>query len=284
MFNRKDLIICLLLVGMSVIWWLIPKTRKAGGNWVAAAKAVPPGCLVAYLIPLVVGAVLLVLTDRYEILSERSILNRSLMGVAYDVFGVLCGIMVVTLMVRWIWRRYPIPPEERSGCASAFLVVVLWIFVCVLYEFLFLCPGPYREPWCTRRIFKEHGVGLAYEVRAVHPFLPQHESRLRFRQDGQDTYQILSPEIGNLRRVDIYRMKDGRLLFTGKDLDEKYIVDIPEKEVFRVFFADGRFYVESLKHRNRQVVLGNELDEKVYIGCITDHFYSAEEKPEDGQP
>jgi len=284
MFNRNDLIICLLLVGMSAIWWLIPKTRKAGGNWVAAAKAVPPGCLVAYLIPVVVGTVLLVLTDRYEILSERSILNRSLMGAAYDVFGVLCGITVVTLIARWIWRRYPIPPEERSGCPCALLVVVLWIFVCVLYVFLLLYPESYRGPWCIRRIFKEHGVGLAYEVRVVHPFLSQGESRLRFRQDGQDTYQMLSPGIGNLRRVDLYRMKDGRLLFSCKGLDETYIVDVPEKEVFRVFSADGRFYVESLKDQDRQVVLGNELDEKVYIGCITDHFYSAEEKPEAGQP
>lgn len=283
MFNRNDLIICLLLFGMSVIWWLIPKTRKAGGNWGTAAKAVPPGCLVAYLIPLVLGAVLLVLTDRYEIISERSILNRGLMWAVYDVFGVLCGITVVTLIARWIWRRYPIPPEQRSGCPCAFLIVVLWIFVCVFYEFLFVCPGPYRGSWCTYRIFKEHGVGLAYEVRAVHPFLPQGESRLRFRQDGQDTYQMLYPGIGNLRRVDLYRMKDGRLLFTGKGLYDTYIVNIPEKEVFRVFSAGDKFYVQSLKHQDRQVVLGNELEGKVYLGCISDHFYSAEEKPEAGQ-
>lgn len=157
--------------------------------------------------------------------------------------------------------------------------------------------------WAAMLLPAENGTKIAFEQRSISScFQAEYVYRLRFRQDNEVKYRTLLVNTGGRTCFNVYRLKDGRLLFSDKDAD--YIVDPQKAEVWNLFRYQDKTYLGLLpqdrfdswgwsldentgvmrvdfgSHQGEAFLLTNELDGKTYYGCITDDFYSADEKPE----
>ena len=180
------------------------------------------------------------------------------------------------------------------------VIILSWIlsFVCDLGA------DDYKGEWRTAWLPKEGNTAIAFQEQPIHPFLAEYNYRLRFSRDGEQTCQLLLTNTGGSTYFNVYRLKDGRLLFCDKEWD--YLVDVqgPECRVFRVDSLDDRLYAARIPNEkigswsivpireDDQIVMrmGDHtvpaedvtgiLDGMTYYGCIQDRFYPADQKPE----
>ena len=98
--------------------------------------------------------------------------------------------------------------------------------------------GDWRTAWLPR----EGNTGIAFQEQPIHPFLAEYNYRLRFSRDGELTCQLLLTNTGGRTKFNVYRLKDGRLMFRDKMWD--YLVDVlgPECRVFRVEPFEDKLY------------------------------------------
>ena len=211
---------------------------------------------------------------------------------------------MIVFLARLIWRKYH-AEGKRSWLPFLFLFVILGgstftlSLVIPLIRYSRNMNG-YHGEWTAFVLPQEGDVKLAFEQRSIHPFLAEYDYRICFRQNGGTEYYNLKTNTGGRTLFNIYRLQDGRLYFVDKDCD--YIVDVAKREVLYVFKYQRKLYavpyprekfnswgwsMESgkmmFRHGTRQteaVPLTDELKAKSYYGCISNDFYSAEEKTE----
>lgn len=302
-FLGHKLAASLLLLVFLAIMYLIPKIRKSGGNWATARKAVPPGCLVSIIFSALLWGGWMFLNNRFGPfpVSRIAVLFLSL---AILSAGLCAGLVAMILIASRLRRKFPQQPERKSNLPCFFLYLKLGI-ICFLFVFLIpflyeIFSGSHHGNWRTGRIQEERHTSLAFQERSIHPFLAEYEYRLCFRCGGKEVYRRLMVNSGGRTYFNIYRMKDGRIFFTDKDFD--YIVDLRKQEVLLVLTHKEKRYAVLLPNEEvgswsvsaiddavcfrfnekpcKALPLSNELDGKVYLGCFTTAFHSAEEKPE----
>ncbi|MBO4648819.1 MAG: hypothetical protein J5806_11760 [Lentisphaeria bacterium] len=302
-------IVLLFLLLPALVLWAVPKTRRSAGDTVTAWKTVPFGCVTMLVLPNVLAAILFALAAALQL--PVSPLVSVVLSLGLMIFSVTVGIRVITLLKNYIRKRYGTettaaveskkPYYFAFGCLAA--VLILLLFVPFIW---FMSTGEwFSGHWRTYPVVTEHGTELAFQERPIHPFLAEYEYRFRFRKDGTETtYQDLWINTGGRTFFNVFRLKNGRLLFSDKDKD--YIVEVKTREVYMLQKVKNQIYagllpagkfesysygVEGSDGKTGKVVLrikGNRIEmEPVtdqltgpeYIGCITTGFHPASEKP-----
>ena len=300
-----DLVFLLLLLPALVLW-AIPKTRRSAGSVVTAWKTVPVGCATMVVLPNVLMALLFIF--RKVLVLPEILPLYGVLSFAAVLFSIFVGIRVITGMKNYIRKRYGTAdgaePESKKPYYVAFVCLALTALVLILVPFLwFMTPGGnYRGPWRTYKIVHEHGTELAFQERSIHPFLAEYDYRFRFRKDGAETFQDLWVNTGGRTYFNVFRLKNGDLLFSDKNND--YIVQVKPRKVFMVLKGKDRLYAGLLpegefdsfgleesgeksdkvflrinKTRIKAEPVSDQLADPKYIGCITNQFYPAAEKP-----
>ncbi len=298
-----DLVFLLLLLPALVLW-AIPKTRRSAGSVVTAWKTVPVGCATMVVLPNVLMALLFIF--RKVLVLPEILPLYGVLSFAAVLFSIFVGIRVITGMKNYIRKRYGTAdgaePESKKPYYVAFVCLALTAVVLTLAPFIWFMTsnGNYCGPWRTYKIVHEHGTELAFQERSIHPFLAEYDYRFRFRKNGQETFQDLWINTGGRTYFNVFRLKNGNLLFSDKNND--YIVEVKSQKVFMLKKSDGlfyaalmppgqfdsgsgvirekgRYYIEIGKHRVEAHPVSDQLKDPKYIGCITNQFYPAAEKP-----
>ena len=297
------LVTVLFLAVVPAVLWACPKTRRMTGSWLTALKTAPVGCLTAFLLSTLAWAGVLLLGDRLGLFHLRRGMNIGIQ-LLIAVFCLAVGIWTLVFLSRLIWRRYRAVGKRSFlphtvifvflGCAAAAISLI-----CSLVEYsMDMCN--YHGSWRQYRLPAEKGAGLAFEERQIHPFLAEYEYRIRFSRNGEPAYRPLMVNTGGRTRINLYRLRDGRLLFSDKDGD--YIVEAGTGEVLYLFRSKGELYAVSFpaapfnswgwgeengrmifRHNGKKTEafpIDGVLKGKTYYGCITDDFYAASEHPE----
>ena len=298
-------LLCLLLPAL--VLWAIPKTRRSAGDTVTAWKTVPLGCVTMLVLPNVLAAILFALGAALHL--PESPLVKAALSLVLMLFGVTVGIRVIVLLKNYIRKRYGTEatavPESKKPYYFAFGCLAAMLIFLVLVPFIwFMSTGNlFLGRWRTYPVVTEHGTELAFQERPIHPFLAEYEYRFRFRKDGTETtYQNLWINTGGRTFFNVFRLKNGRLLFSDKNND--YLVEVKTRKVYMLqkvetlFYAgllpQGRFdsfgregpgektgkvYLRINHTRIEAEPVTDQLTEPEYIGCITNDFYPASEKP-----
>ncbi len=295
-----DLIFTILMLILPAILWIVPKTRRNNGNWLIAWKTVPLGfiaiCWTGRL-----------MSKFQSVLSERLERNIDIPFWLALVVPLTVAFLVIILGGLFIRRKFGTEKKYNPGpsiliflAAVPHVIILSWIlsFVCDLGA------DDYKGEWRTAWLPKEGNTAIAFQEQPIHPFLAEYNYRLRFSRDGEQTFQFLLTNTGGSTYFNVYRLKDGRLLFCDKEWD--YLVDVqgPECRVFRVDSLEDKLYAARIPNEkigswsivpiqeNDQIVMrmGDHtvpaedvtgiLDGMTYYGCIEDRFYPAEQKPE----
>ena len=285
-----EIIVLLWLAVLPAILWAIPKTRRMTGSWITALKTVPLGCLTIWLLPTVFCCMIYWL--------HRPALRNALLELGCLAVGFAVGIFLIMKLARWSWRRWhaegkrSILPFDVIFLFFAFSTVsISWAIPIVQYSSNM---EEFHGEWQSFRLSDENGVKITFEQRPIHPFLAEYDYRLAFRRNGTTVFRNLRTNTGGRTHFNLYRLKDGRLLFSCKDGD--YIVDPNLPEVWYLHETDGRKYAVPFPHERLRswswemeddtmmfrynygcaipaVPLTDELEGKVYYGCITNDFY-----------
>ena len=295
-----DLIFTILMLILPTILWIVPKTRRNNGNWLIAWKTVPLGfiaiCWTGWL-----------MSKFQSVLCERLERNIDIPFWLALVVPLTVAFLVIILGGLFIRRKFGTEKKYNPGpsiliflAAVPHVIILSWIlsFVCDLGA------NDYKGEWRTAWLPKEGNTAIAFQEQPIHPFLAEYNYRLLFSRDGEQTYQLLLTNTGGSTYFNVYRLKDGRLLFCDKEWD--YLVDVqgPECRVFRVDSLEDRLYAARIPNEkigswsivpireDDQIVMrmGDHtvpaedvtgiLDGMTYYGCIQDRFYPADQKPE----
>ena len=299
-----DILVGLAILLPALVLWAIPKTRRSAGGTVTAWKTVPFGCAVMLVLPNVVMGIVFLLVKLLDL--PFSLGFFALLAFVTAIIGVAVGIRLIVLLRNYVRKHYgtdETPGSNRPyylafGCLA--LVPAVLIFGAFVW---FLSPGSMlhgNKSWRAYHVVTEHGTELAFLERPMHPFLAEYEYRFRFRKDGKETFQELWMNTGGRTFCNVFRLKDGRLFFSDKDTD--YIVEVKTRKVFMLKKSDGldyaalmppgqfdsgsgvirengRYYIEIGEHRVEAHPVSDQLEGMTYIGCITNGFYPAAEKP-----
>jgi hypothetical protein len=296
----EDLIFTILMLILPAILWIVPKTRRNNGNWLIAWKTVPLGfiaiCWTGWL-----------MSKFQSVLSERLERNIDIPFWVSLVVPLTVAFLVIIPGGLFIRRKFGTEKKYNPGpsiliflAAVPHVIILSWIlsFVCDLGA------DDYKGEWRTAWLPKEGNTAIAFQEQPIHPFLAEYNYRLLFSRDGEQTYQLLLTNTGGSTYFNVYRLKDGRLLFCDKEWD--YLVDVqgPECRVFRVDSLEDRLYAARIPNEkigswsivpireDDQIVMrmGDHtvpaedvtgiLDGMTYYGCIQDRFYPADQKPE----
>lgn len=296
----EKILICIFLGAVPVLFWSIPKTRRMTGSFMTALKTVPLGCLTMIFIPIVLYETIMVLEHFFGMPLRIGAFWR----LGFAALGVTVGVLLIRALARWSWRKYR-AEGKRSWIPFAVLLLGLaggtffFMIASVMMKFT-RAPGDYRGAWQTVRLLDGDGTALAFEQASLHPFLAEYDYRLRFGKGGKAEYRKLRLNCGGRTYFNIYRLRDGRLFMRDKDSD--YIVDPVKREVLFVFQHAGRKYaVPYPQHENpsigwsssdekvtfrcngeviEPVPVTDELEGKIYYGCIENRFYPASRRPE----
>lgn len=290
-----EIIVILWLACLPAILWAIPKTRRMTGSWITALKTVPPGCLTMLLLPALMSGALYWMNRNFKLLS-RSALHWLELGIIVISFGV--GILLIIKLARWSWRRWHaegkrsiLPFDVIFLFFTLSTVYISWAVPIVQYS---INMGEFHGDWHPYRLPDENGVKITFEQRPIHPLLAEYDYRLAFRRNGTTVFRNLRTNTGGRTHFNLYRLKDGRLLFSDKDGD--YIVDPSLPEVWYLHETDGRKYAVPFPHEKLRswswemegdtmmfrynhgcampaIPLTDELEGKSYYGCITNDFY-----------
>ncbi len=300
----EEIIIGVFLASVPAVLWAVPEMRQRAGNWMAAWKTVPLGCLCVFFVPTLIYGIFEFIGARWELLAFRS---SGLLFLGVTVAGLAVGIWLIVWLTRFIRRRYR--AEERySWVVFVLLFLLLGGGTIILSVAITMAqysrslgdPANYHGSWRTYRLPSEGGVGLAFEERSIHPFLAEYDYRLRFRRDGKNEYRDLQTNTGGRTFFNIYRLRDGRLYFTDKDHD--YIVDAAKGEVLCVHHDKDKSYAApypegkadswgwSVSNGSATFLYGDHhiialpvtdaLTDASYYGCIRTDFHPAAEMPE----
>lgn len=300
------IVISLLLLPAAILW-AIPKTRRAGGNIAMAWKSVPFGCATMLLIPELLGGLIWLLAESGWNVRH---LRASPVFLLVSLFlSVTAGILVIRKIRNCCWKLFPTEEHVSSlPFYAAFSVLAVFglgamiALPVISYGIMIKTGRQYHGPWRTYKIVHEHGTELAFQERSIHPFLAEYDYRFRFRKDGAETFQDLWVNTGGRTYFNVFRLKNGDLLFSDKNND--YIVQVKPRKVFMVLKGKDRLYAGLLpegefdsfgleesgeksdkvflrinKTRIKAEPVSDQLADPKYIGCITNQFYPAAEKP-----
>ena len=294
-----DLIFTILMLILPAILWIVPKTRRNNGNWLIAWKTVPLGfiamCWTGWL-----------MSKFQSVLGEQLERNIDIPFWVSLVVPLTVAFLVIIPGGLFIRRKFgtekkynPWPSILIFLAAVPHVIILSWIlsFVCDLGA------DDYKGEWRTAWLPREGNTGIAFQEQPIHPVLAEYNYRIRFSRDGEKTYRYLLTNTGGHTLFNVYRLKDGRLLFRDKDWD--YLVDArgPECRVLRLEPFEDRLYAAQVPNveidtwsgpfrKNDEIVMemGDQtvpaedvtgiLDGMTYYGCIEDRFYPAEKKPE----
>ena len=296
----EDLIFTFLMLILPAILWIVPKTRRNNGNWLIAWKTVPLGFIAICWTGWLVSKFQSVLCERQE---------RDIKFSIWIVLAVLLTVafLVIILGGLFIKRRFGTEKKYNPGPSILIFLVAVPHVIILSWILSFVCDlgaDDYKGEWRTAWLPKEGNTAIAFQEQSIHPFLAEYNYRLLFSRDGERTYQLLLTNTGGSTYFNVYRLKDGRLLFCDKEWD--YLVDVqgPECQVFRVDSLEDRLYAARIPNEkigswsivpireNDQIVMrmGDHtvpaedvtgiLDGMTYYGCIQDRFYPADQKPE----
>ena len=296
-----DLIFTALLLILPTILWLVPKTRRNNGNWLIALKTVPMGIIAALWSGELLGKIARIISERQERDFDFSFWIH--LGVVLAV-----AFLVIILGGFFIKRRFGTKKKYNPG-PSILLFILAFppAFLC-LFVISIVChftDSDYKGDWWTYWLPREGNTGIAFQEQSIHPFLAEYNYRLRFSRDDGKTCQNLLTNTGGRTYFNVYRLKDGRLMFRDKMWD--YLVDVqgPECRVFRLEQFEDRLYAARIPNveidswsfvpqrkddgfvmdMGGQIVPAEDvtgiLDDMTYYGCIEDRFYPAEQKPEE---
>ena len=298
------IVIGLLLLPAAILW-AIPKTRRAGGNTATAWKSVPFGCATMLLIPELIGGLIWLFAESgWDV---RHLPGSPVFFLTLLFLSVTTGILVILKIRNCCWKLFP-TEEHVSSLPFYVAFSVLAVFGCgatialpiISYGIMIKSGRQYHGPWRTYKIVHEYGTELAFQERSIHPFLAEYDYRFRFRKDGAETFQNLWVNTGGRTYFNIFRLKNGRLLFSDKDKD--YIVEVKSRKVWLVLKEGRDYYAAALPSEGFdspsygfgkvsgkfQIRIGQRPVETVsvtdqlvgmnYIGCITTGFFTASEK------
>lgn len=302
----ETIVIFIWLAALPILLWSIPKTRRSSRDVVLTLKTVPLGCLTALFVPTLLYSAIKFLNNICGFFSKQYMRTQLSLHFGLGILGFVLGIAVIVLLVKllrkkdkqkndFLWLPYP---------ALFLFFAISTLMISVIMPLLeHGITGDYCGDWRTCSLPDESEVNVAFEERVIHPFLAEYDYRLRFRRNGKDEYRNLRMNTGGRTCFNIYRLQDGRLYFVDKDAG--YIVNQKNNEVLYVFEAEGKQYAARYprdssdnfdsygwtKNESGKVMFDgkekveafqvkDELDGKIYYGCITDDFYPAPEKPE----
>lgn len=294
-----DLVFAFFMLLLPAILWIHPKTRRNGGNWIIALKTVPPGILVCCWSSWLLSVVRNALGDCLE----RDIVIPLWAVLGLPLIAALLFIMAAGFLIK---RRSAAPEEKYRPGPSIALFAILLPPSLLLYSVVSLVSTfagieNYRSEWRNRRLPAEGDTKIVFQEQSIHPFLAEYDYRIRFSRDGEHTYKLLFTNSGGNTYFNLYRLKDGRLLFRDKDWD--YLVDPGAREVFvlrkfeRKLYAvkvpdekvdwwagptreKGKVVMEIGGHTLPATEVTGLLDGMTYYGCITTRFRSAAQEPE----
>ena len=294
-----DLVFGFLILLFPAVLWILPKTRSNGGNWIIALKTVPPGVLVCCWSSWLLSVIRNVLEGWLE---------RDVVIPLWVVLGLpLVAALLFILTAGFLIKRRSAAPEEkyRPGPSIALFAILLppslLLYSVVSLVSTFAGIENYRSEWRNRWLPAEGDTKIVFQEQSIHPFLAEYDYRLRFSRNGEQTYKLLFTNPGGNTYFNLYRLKDGRLLFLDKDWD--YLVDPVAQEVFVLRKFERKLYAVKVPdekvdwwagptRKNGKVVMeiGNHtlpadevtglLDGMTYYGCITTRFRSAAQEPE----
>lgn len=295
-----DIIFTILMLILPAVLWIVPETRRNNDNWLIALKTVPLGIVVCYWCGELMSKIAWIISDRQERDYEPPILI--ILGVS-----LIAAFLVIILGGLFIKRKFG--TEKKYNPGLSILLFVLALPPAILAATLISCAGDfmqddYEGEWVSIWLPREGNTGIAFQEQSIHPFLAEYNYRLCFSRDGERSYQFLLTNTGGRTLFNVYRLKDGRLLFRDKMWD--YLVDVqgPECRVLRVEPFEGKLYAAQIpnelfkswsfvpERKDDGIVMeiGDHtvpaedvtgiLDGMTYYGCIEDRFYPAEQKPE----
>ena len=295
-----DIIFTIVMLILPVVLWLIPNTRRNNDNWLIALKTFPLGILVFYWSGELMSKIAYIISERQERDYEPPILI--ILAVS-----LIAAFLVIIPGGLFIKRKFG--TEKKYNPFPSILLFVLALPPAIFAATLISCAGDfmqddYEGEWVSNWLPREGNTGIAFQEQSIHPFLAEYNYRLCFSRDGERSYQLLLTNTGGRTHFNVYRLKDGRLLFRDKMWD--YLVDVqgPECRVLRVEPFEDKLYAARIpnelfkswafvpERKGDEIVMGmgehtvpaedvtGILDGMTYYGCIEDRFYPAEEKPE----
>ena len=294
-----DILFTILMLIPPAILWIMPKTRRNNGNWLIARKTVPLGIIALYWSDELLSAIARMISERQERDIEISIWIPI-------VISLIAAFLVIIPGGLFIRRKFGTEKKYNPGPSillffllllPAFIVSMILSFACSLFE------PDHKGEWRTAWLPKEGNTGIAFQEQPIHPVLAEYNYRIRFSRDGAKTYRYLLTNTGGRTLFNLYRLKDGRLMFRDKDWD--YLVDVqgPECRVFLLELFEDRLYAAQVPNmeidtwsgpfrKNDEIVMemGDQtvpaedvtgiFDGMTYYGCIEDRFYPTDQKPE----
>ena len=292
-----DIIAWLIILLPAVVAFAVPKLRKNNGNWMIALKTVPLGVAALF-------AADKIITDLHRWRCEQMLANIEF---NYAVKAALAfGFALLVIIISgWVINKKSGAEHKFNPFPSILLFFPALIAVAILLSLISVLTmfnaKNYQGEWRSVYLPRENGDGFVFEQQSIHPFLAEYNYRLRFVRNRKSTRQQLFVNCGGRTHFNLYRLKDGRLLFRDKDWD--YIVDTAKQQVFRLEIVNGKSYIAAVPNEDINswsspyekdgkfvMDMGNHsvtaaevtgiLDGMVYYGCITDRFYPASEKVE----
>ena len=297
-----DIILTVLLLILPTVLWIVPKTRRNNDNWLIALKTAPLGIIALYWSDELLSKIVRDISERQE--RDIDILIWIVLAVP-----LIAAFLVIIPGGLFIKRKFGTEKKYNPGLSillfflllpPVFIADMILSFVVCVFGF---ADSDHKGDWRISWLPREGNTGIAFQAQPIHPFLAEYNYRICFSRDGEKTYRYLLTNTGGRTLFNIYRLKDGRLLFRDKDWD--YLVDVqgPECRVFRVDSLEDRLYAAQVPNveidtwsgpfrKNDEIVMemGDQtvpaedvtgiLDGMTYYGCIEDRFYPAEKKPE----
>ena len=283
------------------VLWVVPRTRRMTGDWMTALRNVPPGCLVTFLLPVLAYFCLDFLGNEKELFVLRRVWYPFWSGV----FSILAGLGLIAFLNRISHCKHP--PERKTSFLPYVAVYVFYAVTAIVlsnlisFAVMMRNVSGFRGNWRTSLLPPENGVRVAFQQAAIHPFLAEYDYRLRFRSGSSEEYRALQTNTGGRTHFNLYRLKDGRLLFSDRDHD--YLVDVPSRKIDYLFRHGGKLYTVPYPNCRFYSCGRSEsggvveftfdgktvkafpvdpalLEGKTYYGCLTDDFYPASEKAE----
>lgn len=295
---QEDIILCIIILLPAIIAWSVPKLRKSNGNWLISLKTVPLGIMALFFTD---KAINWFYRRRCEYHLENIVKLPYGIRTAIIIGSALLTIIIAGFLINRKFRmeqKFNPLPSILLFFPSLIAVAILSFFLSI---FIMFNTKEYQGEWHSVYLPRENGNGFVFEQQSIHPFLAEYNYRLRFVRNRKSVYQLLFVNCGGRTHFNLYRLKDGRILFRDKDWD--YIVDSVKQQTFRLEPLQNKLYIAKVPNeninswggpyeKNGKIVMdmGNHtvtaedvtgiLDGMKYYGCITDRFYSSSEKAE----
>ena len=295
----EDIVILTLLLVPAIVAWSVPALRKMNGSWLIALKTVPVGMVTLCL-------AIKLLSEYHKWLCEYRLENVE--EINYFVKpAIVLGITMISITISGHLVHKIMRTGKKFNPLPSFLLLfpalaafsIMCIFVSLYHA---VNVKNHQADWKSIYLPRQNGDGLVFEQQSIHPFLAEYNYRIRFVRNRKSTCQWLFVNYGGSTHFNIYRLKDGRLLFRDKDWD--YIVDTANRKVFRLGTLDDKLYAAEIPNenvnswggpyrKNDSIVMdmGNHTvtaedvsgitDQMTYFGCITNKFYPAAQRAEE---